>query len=342
MLMERSLQEISDCADMYSFITGSMHVHLVFSSLVYLLSILPQDSFAPYTEEIGDTGINLELVPVAGGSYLMGSGEEAGGRADESPIHQVEVDDFWIGQYEITWEQYESFLFGRNSDEHLINERLSIDGVSSATSPYVDMSDGMGKSGYPAIGMTQYAAVMFCKWLSAKTGHFYRLPTEAEWEYACRAGSSGAYAFGDDPAGLAAYGVFEDNSNYAYARVGSKNPNDLGIYDMSGNVAEWTMDQYDATYYERSESDNPWNKPTQLYPRVVRGGSYKDKAVDCRCSARSSSKASWKRLDPQIPKSRWWHTNAFFVGFRVVRPRVQPSPGEIADYWLEPIEDFGQ
>lgn len=316
-------------------------------TLLMLLSLggaMPRaDDFQPYTEEVPGSAKGIELVPVEGGTFAMGAqADEPGFSEDEAPVHDVRVGDFWIGKYEITWEQYEAFVFGREADKLLKSEPLAIDGVSSATSPYVDMSNGMGKSGYPAIGMTQYAALMFCKWLSAETGQFYRLPTEAEWEYACRAGAASAWAFGDDPALLGEYAVYEGNSNYAYARVGSKLPNELGIHDMSGNVSEWTMDQYDAEYYRNSETDNPWNVPQSLYPRVVRGGSYKDEAEDCRCTARMHSRSSWKRLDPQIPKSRWWHTNAFFVGFRVVRPRVQPSPEEIARYWLEPVEDYGQ
>ena len=273
----------------------------------------------------------------------MGAHEsEAGYHPSEGPRHTVRVGDFWMGEYEVSWAEYEAFVFRNTQEETYQNEALAIDGVSAATSPYVDMSNGMGKSGYPAIGMTQYAAVMFCKWLSAKTGHFYRLPTEAEWEYACKAGTDQAYAFGADPELLNDFGVYAGNSNYAYARLGSKKPNAWGIYDMSGNVSEWTMDQFEPGYYELSEKNDPWNRPENLYPRVVRGGSYKDDAEECRCSARGKSKASWKRLDPQIPKSRWWHTNAFFVGFRVVRPKVRPSPEEIARYWLEPVEDYGE
>lgn len=320
-------------------------MHISFTSIYFiqLFALFLQESFTPYQEQIPDTEEKIAMVPVMGGSFVMGAQDgEPGHTADETPRHDVVVDDFWIGQFEITWGQYEAFAFRNDGGERLANDELAIDGVSSATSPYVDMSNGMGKSGYPAIGMTHYAAVMYCKWLSAKTGHFYRLPTEAEWEYACKAGATTAFSYGDDPAKLDSYGVYAANSNYAYARIGSKEPNAHDIYDMSGNVSEWTMDQYSPDYYSQSEKDNPWNMPTKLYPRVVRGGNFKDEPEDCRCSARSFSKSSWKRLDPQIPKSRWWHTNAFFVGFRVVRPKINPSSEEIATYWLEPIEDYGK
>lgn len=300
-----------------------------------------QAEFTAYAETIPGTEVAMHLTPVTGGPFQMGSGEGVS-EEDETPAHEVTVDDFWMGTYEVTWEQYDAFVFREDKNEVLTMEGLGIDGVSSATAPYVEMSKGMGKEGYPAIGMTQYAALTFCKWLSAKTGKFYRLPTEAEWEYACRASAETAYAFGDDAALLDTHGVYADNSDYVYAPVGSKKPNTFGLYDMSGNASEWTMDQYDESYYQRSEKANPWNRPETLYPRVVRGGSYKDTAEECRCTDRNHSTAAWKRVDPQIPKSRWWHTNAFFVGFRVVRPKNSPSPEEIKKYWLEPIDDYGK
>ena len=122
--------------------------------------------------------------------------------------------------------------------------------------------------------MTQLAAIKFCEWLSAITGKFYRLPTEAEWEYACRAGSDGAYSFGNDFNELKEYAWYADNSNEKYQKVGQKKPNSWGVYDMHGNVAEWTLDQYIATAYKKRKKDvvNPYEAATKTYPRVVRGG----------------------------------------------------------------------
>lgn len=262
-------------------------------------------------------------------------------KPDEGPLHEVNINGFWMSEHEITWEQYEAFVFRESTNSDFVDEdklnELGIDGVSSATQPYVEMSFGMGKEGYPAVNMTQYAALMYCKWLTAETGIFYRLPTEAEWEYACKLGDPLNGKAGD----IDDYAVYNLNSGDKYAKIKTKKPNLLGIYDLQGNVAEWTMDQYIENYFDISPRDNPWNVPTTLYPRVVKGGSWKQGKEDLRCSARQPSSPMWKRRDPQLPKSRWWLTNASFVGFRIVRPAVQPPKDEIEKYWLEPVEDFG-
>jgi formylglycine-generating enzyme required for sulfatase activity len=308
------------------------------------------EDFSPYSEEIPGSDVSIEMVPVPGGTFTMGSpANEEGRNEDEGPQHQVKVDSFWMGKYEITWEQYD--LFVREEVDDLTatlpaaegDVELTADAVSLPTPPYVDMSFGMGKDGFPAINMTQYAAVQYAKWLTAKTGRFYRLPTETEWEYACRAGSGTAYHFGNNPDELTDYGWFYDNSEYQYQKIGTKKPNSFNLYDMHGNVSEWTMDQYDEDYYDEFDgtvADNPWLRPVELYPRTVRGGSWKDDPDRLRCAARRGSIPRWKQRDPQLPKSIWWLTNAEFVGFRLVRPEKPPSREEMETYWLEAMEDF--
>ena len=188
-----------------------------------------------YVQSIPGTQEKIAMAFIPGGAFMMGSEKsEQGHFGDEGPQHQVEIDPFWMGKFEITWDLYELFV-ARNIDgkqpQKLAGDEVNIDvdGVSGATQPYTEMSFGMGVEGYPAICMTQLAAAKFCEWLSAMTGNFYRLPTEAEWEYACRAGTKTAYSFGDDPADLHIYGWYEGNSDGAYHQVGQKKTKPLGL-----------------------------------------------------------------------------------------------------------------
>lgn len=314
-------------------------IKLILISL-FLIAFIENEK--EYTQSIPGTKEKVQMVYIPGGTFSMGSAKsEEGHFGDEGPQHQVEIAPFWMGKFEITWDLYELFVtreIDSKRPQQVEGEEVDIDvdGVSGATQPYTDMSFGMGVEGYPAICMTQLAAVKFCEWLSAMTGNFYRLPTEAEWEYACRAGTKTAYSFGDDPADLDIYAWHEGNSGGAYHQVGQKKPNPWGLYDMHGNVSEWTLDQYVPTLYrqrKRKTANNPLQKPSKNYPRVVRGGAWSDKASRLRSATRRPSSKKWKKRDPQIPKSLWWHTDAPFVGFRVVRPVKPPTPEEQKTYW---------
>ncbi len=300
----------------------------------------------PYAELIEHTEVKIDLVPIPGGKFLMGSpAKEEGRQDDEGPQHEVEIAPFWMGKYEITWDAYEIWMFDLDIQRRKLAATAESDRdkaadeyqLSQPTEPYTDMSFGMGKKGYPAICMTQLAAKTFCDWLSAKTGRYYRLPTEAEWEYACRAGTTTAYSFGDDPAELEDFGWFFDNSGEKYQKVGKKKPNPWGLFDMHGNVSEWTLDQHSADFYAKSKAQgvvkNPLNNPKTEYPIVVRGGSWNDDPELLRSAARIPSDPSWKKQDPQIPKSIWYFTDAQFVGFRIVRPLEEPSAKERAEKW---------
>ena len=295
-----------------------------------------------YKQLLPKTEESISMVLLPGGTFTMGSAlTEKGHFADEAPKHQVIIDSFWIAEYEVTWDIYTLFM-ERNIDIYQnevsrANEvDLEVDAVTGATTPYLDMSFGMGTDGYPAICMTQLAAVKFCEWLSAMTGNFYRLPTEAEWEFACRAGTNSAYSFGENSESLSEYAWFRDNSNESYHKVGLKKPNQWGLFDMHGNVSEWTLDAYEInTYRNRKEkkNDNPYMTPSKTYPRVVRGGSWMDRPGSLRSAKRRGSSKKWKQRDPQIPKSLWWHTDAPFVGFRVVRPLKVPNVESQKKYW---------
>ncbi len=294
-----------------------------------------------YTNTVSGTEVSYSLVPIPAGEFMMGSSSgEKGREANEGPQHPVKISPFWMGQFEVTWNEFELFMYvdaeKRFKDQIKIDtarEKVS-DAVARPTKPYVEMSFGMGKDNYPAISMTQHAANKYCEWLSAKTGHFYRLPTEAEWEYACRAGTTTAYSWGDNPADAKQYAWFEANSDFKYAKVGRKKPNPWGLYDMHGNVAEWCLDQYDPNYDKvKSAVLDPWLKQTSPYPQVARGGSWDDGIAKLRSAARRGSDKSWKQQDPQLPKSIWYLTDAQFLGFRIVRPLKVPSAEELYRIW---------
>lgn len=305
-----------------------------------------EEEMKPYTEKIVGTDLEFDMVPIPGGTFMMGSPEDEEGRDDdEGPQHEVTVEPFWMAKHEVIWDLYETWSFeldiqrrkaeGREATEwdHLA------DAVARPTAPYSDMSFEMGKRNKPAISMTLYAAQHFCKWLSAKTGRYYRIPTEAEWEYACRAGTTTAYSFGDDMADLDDYGWYFDNSEDMYQEVGQKEPNPWGLYDMHGNVAEWVLDQYVPDVYKKFEGQtvkNPLVPAVKEVPIVVRGGSWYHDPEDCRSAARMHSTYDWKMQDPQIPQSIWYVTDAPFVGFRVIRPLRLPTEEEAKLYEPDP------
>ena len=273
----------------------------------------------PYKSSIPGSDATYEMVPIPGGTFTMGST----GKKDEQPPHQVTLEPFWMSKYEVTWDEYRLFQFATAEVKD-----AQADAVSHPTRPYVEMSFGMGIKGYPAISMTQHAANKYAEWLSARTGHFYRLPTEAEWEYACRADGTAA------PLNDVAW--YADNSKGKYAKVGTKQPNAWGLYDMLGNVMEWTLDAY--APYPAAAQVSPWTKSKTSYPHAVRGGSWNDKAEQLTCTARVASDASWKMQDPQLPKSIWYLTDAQWLGFRVVRPLKIPSVVEMDSMWNNGVE----
>lgn len=301
-----------------------------------------QEADEGFTETIPATDISFDMVFIPEGSFMMGSpASEANRKADEGPVREVALDAFYMGKYELGWEVFELF-FKQNQElfQGLETDKINaLDAITRPSPPYEDPSYGMGKSGYPAISMSTYSALVFCKWLSSVTGRFYRLPTEAEWEYAAKAGTTTAYSFGDDISKLDEYAVYYKNSNNQYAKMGSKLPNPWGLYDMHGNVAEWTMDEYKENAYAISASKNPWIKPTVIHPRVARGGSWDDDADVLRSSARVASSLRLQKRDPQIPKSFWWNTDSNYIGFRLVSPKEQPSEEEQKQFWQNVLDE---
>lgn len=318
--------------------------------IVAKLETKSEADMQPYTNNIPGSKVPYVMIPIRGGEFLMGSPDsEKGRQPDEAPQHKVKIAPFWMGRCEVTWNEFELFMYP--DDEKRLREELGAatytntlsDAVTRPSKPYTEMSFGMGKDNFPAISMSQHGANKFCHWLSAKTGHFYRLPTEAEWEYACRAGTTTAFSYGDTAGQLAEYGWFEDNGDFKYQKVGKKKPNPWGLHDMHGNVAEWCLDQYEPDYTKilgeaGAVIANPWNRATKPYPHVARGGSYDDPADKLRSAARRASNKNWKMRDPQLPKSIWWLTDAQFVGFRLVRPLEVPPADQLKKYWTSGVE----
>jgi formylglycine-generating enzyme required for sulfatase activity len=283
---------------------------------------------ATYTEAIPGTKVRFEMIGIPGGRFTMGSpASEASRSADEGPPHDVEIRPFWMESTEATWDEYDVFAFGQDLEPPAATQPkpaapAGSDAITRPTPPYADESFGYGKGRQPAIDMTWHAAMEYCRWLSAKTGKHYRLPTEAEWEYAARGGTKTAYSFGDDPRALGEYAWTAANSNEQPHPVASRKPNPWGLFDMHGNVAEWCLDRYDADAYRNVKPGavGPVVLPgSARYPHVSRGGSWDDDPKKARSAARRGSTPEWSRRDPQSPQSIWWHTDATFAGFRVVR-----------------------
>lgn len=318
-----------------------------------------QGYMVPYKTTIPGTDVTFTMMPIPGGTFMMGSPpSEENRKEDEGPQVEVIVEPFWMGQTEITWAEYKTFMelhdifkaFQAKGVREVTADNLidAITAPSNLYDPSFTFESGEDPE-QPAVTMSQYAAKQYTKWLSAITGLFYRLPSEAEWEYACRAGTKTAYYFGDDPAKLDQYAWYYDNSDDRTHKVAQKKPNPWGLYDMHGNVAEWTLDQHIADHYKklaektvRAADAIAW--PSQVEERALRGGSWEFDPEDLRSAARlASSDEAWKQEDPNIPLSPWWYTSspATGVGFRLLRPLNPPKDRQARErFWKADVKEI--
>ncbi|TXG35207.1 formylglycine-generating enzyme family protein [Seonamhaeicola maritimus] len=313
---------------------------LIVAIALFSIKGIAQTDFEAYTQEIEGTDVSFKMVPIEGGTLMLGaSAKDKKKEADELPQKQVEISSFWMGVYEVTHKEF--LLFTDATRDLLADGKPNPVVISRPSSPYEDPSKGLGDEDMkPTVGLTQYNALSYCRWLYKRTGVFYRIPTEAEWEFAAKAGTDTPYFFGKKKKDLDEYAWFSENANNQLHVVGMKKPNPNGLYDIYGNVSEWCLDQYYADFYTsiKDGEKDPRGFPDALYPRSVRGGSFIDDAAGCRSSNRITSTDDWKARDPQLPKSFWWNTDSEFVGFRLVRPLKQPSKEEAEMFFSSMLE----
>ncbi|MDJ0899853.1 MAG: formylglycine-generating enzyme family protein [Xenococcus sp. MO_188.B8] len=246
-------------------VVESLEEVLVSSGASDVMEKIPElvDHFQDFIEDLGN-GVELEMVAISGGTFMMGS-PEGEGQFYEKPQHEVTVSSFYMGKYPITQLQYTQIM-GKNPSRFEGNQR-------------------------PVERVSWSMAVEFCEKLSKQTGREYRLPTESEWEYACRAGTTTKYCFGNTISGNLAN--FSSNVG-ATTSVGRYTPNKLGLYDMHGNVWEWCQDNWHWGYKSSPNDGRAWLKKgffgrlLSLNYKVIRGGSWNDNPNFCRSAARFS------------------------------------------------------
>jgi len=300
-------------------------------------------NFESFDEKIPGTSVAFKMVAVPGGKFKMGTPDnEQYRQPEEGPQIDVAVDSFWMGEIEVSWNEYLAFFNATSSQgrkETVEVETVSeTDAVSGATPPWGVPDQGWGKGTRPAITMSHLAAATYCRWLSQVTGKKYRLPTEAEWEYAARGKTNTAYFFGGSPKEFESDGFFKKifgadttiiNSYVIYTEnspTKTQEPvmvkaNPFGLKNMLGNVAEFCLDFYDPAVYSKYPKTlvkNP-RGPRNGMEHVVRGGAYNYSAKDLRVGRRDFTRTKdWLVTDPQIPKSIWWYSDVKNVGFRVI------------------------
>lgn len=248
-------------------------------SVGLLTSAVAEDKeLKPISTEIPGTAIKFEMLPVPAGKVTV--------KDTDGKTREIQIKPFYLGKTEVTWDVYDTFAISKRSR----NSKQQPGAIARPSRPYGAPDRGFGHSGYPAISLSAYSAETFCKWLSETTGKKFRLPTEAEWQYAALAGKKAPVE-----SELEQYAWYYEDATHP---VGKKKPNAWGFYDMLGNAAEWAMDLKGVP--------------------VLCGGSYKEKAEKISPEARAYQTPAWQSTDPQNPKGKWWLSDGPFAGFRIV------------------------
>ncbi len=311
------------------------------------------DGFNNFTEYIPGSSVSFEMLAIPGGTFTLGSPEDESFRKEnEGPAAEVTISPFYMARVEVSWDAYLAFFKqtgaqGKTADAYLNIDLGDVDAISGPTPPWGAPDQGWGKEDMPAITMTHHAAEVYCQWLTDISGKTYRLPTEAEWEYAARGGTSTPYFFEGDPRKYVKKGIrnkilgvdttvingfinYAENSGARSTTPGMKAENPLGLVNMLGNVAEFCSDWYaeDAFSKYSGQVTDP-DGPVSGEEHVIRGGSFRDEATNVRSASRDATRSvAWLKTDPQMPKSIWWYSDCIYVGFRVVCESTEPELSE--------------
>ncbi len=237
----------------------------------------------PFAQSLGDSIVKLQMIPIPGGTLKVGG-------------KPVTVKPFWISRTETPWEAFDVFTASGEPSPPYDQTEFPPDAIARPSKSYILPDMGWGHNGYPVINISFTTAQMFARWVAASTKKKFRLPTEAEWELACRAGNMAPWKI--DKAEVEKTAWHWLNTSRITHPVGKKQPNKYGLFDMFGNVGEWSTDMA--------------GKP------VLCGGTFKDSPTNMLPTVRRRFEPRWQETDPQFPKSRWWLSDAPFCGVRLV------------------------
>ena len=270
-----------------------------------------EKQFQNYVEVLPGTSIRFKLIAIRGGTLPASEPDEGSDSIlPQTSDEDLSVNPFWLGQTEVTWNEYEEFYFGGVRPDLTADVKGRVDAVSRPTPPYGAPDRGWGTGKRPAMSMTFYAANQYCEWLSALTGKSYRLPTEKEWEYACRADSDVASTSAPAPN---QYSWNQSNSHGRTNEVGQKLANPWGLFDMLGNVAEFGQKG-------DGPSDRGETRDASRPDPSILGSSFRDGVESLGCTVPAYvDETACLRTDPNAPKSKWWYSDCFNIGLRVAR-----------------------